>query len=416
MKFFLVLAFTLISIFTFGNINQIDVLKISNDVKVVAVFDEIKANQKYYDHWYANWEFSTSRRELIDKLRGHYLILTSLPSKNEELDLLLGDVAHYLYNLNEASYFQEAEKHYKDAFGRDSASYRALWFLGNHYALSNLPVKAIEHYKKAVTLLPAKVSSDFWNEYAMALYGADMPSSAIYAMEKAREILGTSASFELHLGEEIKKRQLESDALQGYKIAGLWQARQHDKIAFISKPLGIKLWVDKKWRVQPTDFANRQSAFIINPPSLKNSKGMKIDYTIGILMKAADSSETLKSYVDKLARDHPANSNVSLTNKYDKTVAYEIRNPEEYKHMGGGRFYILGIERNAPAFPGLLLEEPTVISNDKGEQVKYLRPSSFIKRFPGRIFYAILLDTCEDIHAESLAIFTQLLNTDMLIE
>jgi len=87
-----------------------------------------------------------------------------------------------------------------------------------------------------------------------------------------------------------------------------------------------------------------------------------------------------------------------------------------YEDIGGGHLYMIGVERESPEFSGLQLENPELLPLGTPGQVSYYRGTNVKTRFKGKIFYAILLDSCEDIHDQSLAIFKELFDNQMVIE
>jgi len=52
----------------------------------------------------------------------------------------------------------------------------------------------------------------------------------------------------------------------------------------------------------------------------------------------------------------------------------------------------------------------------KKDEVSYFTILGSKNRFHGKILYAIMLDSCEDIHDDSLAAFKELFEKQMLIE
>ena len=416
MKLLSFLALFLICSLSYANINYIDMSKISNDSKHIAAYNDIKANLKYYSHWTVKWDYDKSREDLINTLRTHYKSFSTLRKKSEELNLLLGEIAHYLYNLDDSAYFRIAVKHYLAANNDKSPSYRAYWFLGNHYALANKPNEAYDAYQQAIKCLPKQHGGDFWNQYAMALYLAHMPSTCMYAMEMAKKAAGGPASFEQSMKDELLKKQFESFKDSTYNIRDLWQFKKGEKNTFISRPLGLSLLIDSTWGVLPFEYKKQQAAFVISPPTIKNNQGTDIKYSIGFMMRVADESEKLEEYVNKITGNKPGKRASVFTDKYAKSFLYELKDPNMYQHMGGGHSYLLAIERDSPLFPGMLLEQPITLRNNKGEKVGYHTFAETRKRFNGRIFYAIMLDSCEDIHEESFNIFKKLLNEQVVIE
>jgi hypothetical protein len=399
-----------------GNVSFIDISKISNESKYIDAFNFVKDNRHYYDTWRNEWNLDKPKEEFIKKLRDHYLLFSSIAIKNEELFLLLGDISHYLYNLDDTAYYNLAVGNFNAAIKSDPKDFRAYWFLGNHYALSSGPVQAIDNFKKAEKLLSAKQPAEFWNDYAWATAIANMPSHCIFAMDKVKSILHTKGSFETQVGESIHKRIVAVDKDSSYRKEDIWATSMDEKITFTSRALGIKLLVDTSWELNVYDYKNRQGIFLMTPPTIKSKKGTAIHYTIALIIKTADDRDKLDDFINMFVSKYPEKNKISFSARYDKMIAYEIKDKTMYQNMGGGHLYMLGIERNAPEYPGLLLETPVVFPDSNDEQIKYYEASSSKNRFKGKIFYAILLDTCEDIHEQSLRIFKTLFNDQMVIE
>ena len=259
---------------TFSNVNYIDLSKISNESKVIAAFNYIKDNQQYFDHWTNEWSYDKPQIELIKNLRDTYAAFSTLATKNEDFYLLLGDIAHYLYNLNDTAYYRLAINNYNSAIQINPNDYRSYWFLGYHYVLSNVPILGIENFLRAQQLLPIKQPADFWDEFAWSTSLTNMPSHCIFAMDKARSISGIPGSFESQLGETIYKKIIEVDKKLSYKKEDIWSASQGEKITFTSRPLGVKILVDSTWELSIYDYKDSKSAFILNPPPIKSKKGV----------------------------------------------------------------------------------------------------------------------------------------------
>src|SRR5438105_2064516 len=60
----------------------------------------ISDNLGYYDHWSPDWSYPIKEDSLIKELTRCYTLFEKSPADNPETDLLLGEIAHYLYNMN----------------------------------------------------------------------------------------------------------------------------------------------------------------------------------------------------------------------------------------------------------------------------------------------------------------------------
>lgn len=418
---FILIFLTLLTVQTFANVNYIDIAKISNDSKLVAAFNFVKDNKEYYDHWTNQWNYDKSKEDLISQLRGHYKSFSALTTKNAETYLLLGDIAHYLYNMDDTvfkttEYFEKATDNYNSAIKASSSDYRGYWFLGYHYALSNVPTSAIENFFKAEKILPTQQPADFWNDYAWATAVTNMPSHCIYAMDKVKSISGKEGSFQQQLGETIYKRIVPVDKNKSYEKQEIWTASDGDKTTFVSRPLGIKILVDSTWNLQIYDYQNNQAAFIMNPPKIANKKGREINYTIALIMKTANDKDKLSDYINVFVSKYTDKKQIAFSDKYDKIIAYEIKDKTMYQDIGGGHLYMIGIERDRPKYAGLLLENPVSLPKGNSNEITYYQASDSKDRFKGKIFYAIMLDSCEDINEQSFSIFKSLFDNQIIIE
>ena len=415
-KITILLIGILTTVNVFSNVNYIEMSKISAERKNRTAFNFIKDNQQYFDHWTNEWNYDKSQKELIKNLRDNYATFSSIATKNGELYLLLGDIAHYLYNLNDTAYYRLAISNYNSAIEIYPNDYRAYWFLGYHYVLSNVPTLGIDNFLKAQQLLPTKQPADFWNEFAWSTAMTDMPSHCIFAMDKAKSISGTAGSFESQLGQTIYKKIVDVDKDLSYEKEDIWSTSQGEKTTFTSRPLGIKILVDSTWELSIYDYKNRKSAFILNPPTIKSKKGKEIHYTVAIIMKSANNTDELDDYISSWTSKYPNKSKIEFSDKYEKMVAYEIKEKDMYKDMGGSHIYLIGIERSNPMYPGLLLENPVTLPNENSSKVKFYTAADSKDRFKGKIFYAIMLDSCEDIHEQSLSVFKTLFENQIIIE
>src|SRR4030095_12930568 len=300
------------------------------------------------------------------------------------------------YNMDDSASWSVAEKNYQQAITADPKEYRARWFLGYHYALSNVPISAIENFTKAQDLLPAQQPAEFWNDFAWAAAVANMPSTCIYAMDKVKSITGKEGSFQQQLGPTIYKRIVPVDKNKTYDRKDIWTASNGEKTTFTSRPLGIKLLVDSTWDLSVYDYENHQCAFIIKPPTITNKKGTEIHYTVALIMKTVNDNDQLDSFLDNFIGKFTDKKKISFSTKYDKIVAYEIKDKTMYPNIGGAHMYMIGIERDATKYPGLLLEKPVTLPEEDSAGLHFYQAGESKDRFKGKIFYAIMLDTCED--------------------
>ncbi|MBK8722941.1 MAG: hypothetical protein IPL95_11915 [Saprospiraceae bacterium] len=416
MKFLIYVFFSITFIVnSSGNINFIDFAKVSNDSILLVEFGKIKGNQHFYDHWSPKWKYDLPKQNFSKALQTFFTAIASITNKSTESYLLLGDIAHYLYNLDEDDYFNEAVKYYNLAIENNASDYRNYWFLGNHFAQSNEPILAIENFSKSKKLVPNDKPIEFWNDFAFAAYVTNMPTTCRFAMDMSKTLGGKQSAFDKQFGNINDKRIVKSNSKKFYLKSEIWEINKKEMVTFTSRPLGAKITINPNWRINVLDYVDNQSAFIIHPPSMKLKEGKEIGYSIAIMFKSAKDKDNLADYLSSFVSSIENKSNISFSDKYENMIAYEIIDKTKYSDQGGGHMYVIGIERMYPKYPGLLLEEPYSIPENANKMNNY-KAIENKDRFSGKIFYALILDSSEAINEQSLKQFKTFFNEQLIIE
>ncbi|TFF33565.1 tetratricopeptide repeat protein [Mucilaginibacter psychrotolerans] len=405
----------------FANVNAIDFSKIPDAAKLAPQITFLKTNYRLYNHWVHDWQYDIPKEKTVNTLTSLYQALEKNTAKNEETYLLLGDIAHYLYNMEIEEYYQKALDNYKQAQLLAAGDYRAYWFMGNHYSLSARQLDGFDAYATALKLLPADAKSpEFWADYSVACTNAGMVSTARYAASRAAKIDDGMQ----HLDEQLLpiapayyKAAPPDTTLQAKDI---WTTYTNSsKVVLDNWLMGIKVAIDSSWSLKAGGYDHHLSYLVLNPTLATDAKGKKIGYTMLFMMKHAEPGETLQGYLDKLTSKYTNRKPVSFTaGGFSSMLAYEINDPASYRDIGGGHFYEVAIERDAPEFPGMKLEKPaeTPTNGDNSGQVNYYRAEQKYARAKGKIFYLILLDTCGNIFDQSVKTFRDLLGNNLIIE
>jgi hypothetical protein len=416
MKRSLIILFILTTVASSGNIFYIKFDQIPNYEKYQYQYEFLTDNVQFFNHWTPTWTYEANKDSLIAGLKRCYSIFSMKDSGNVEVNLLLGDISHYLYNLNEEKYYAVAENFYRKSIELAPDDYRPLWFIANHYTLANNQEKSIEYFLKAQNLLPEGEPADFWNEYALATALANMPSHSIYAMGKAKKILTEPGYLEAQLGGSIYKRILPLNSDSTYNFKNIWSTSQGNLITFVCRPLGLKLLIDSTWQISFYDYQKKQAVVTIVPPAIINKKGISITYTIALIIKVEQKGDRLDKFINNFISRYPKINELSFSDKYPEMISFELRDKNMYKEIGGGHMSMIGIKRIPPDYPGLILEEPAIIPKNGSSEISYYRATESLDRFKGNIYYAIMLDACEDIYSEAFDIFKEVFDKQIIIE
>jgi tetratricopeptide (TPR) repeat protein len=413
----ILLLLILLSTNLYGNINYIHTDSIPNSDVYTDQIDYIKTYVQYFDHWSQDWDYPIEKSTLIEELQNSYNIFSRLDSQNVEVNYLLGDISHYLYNLEDSKGFENAVKHYEKGITLAPTDFRGYWFLANHYALSNMAEKSIHNFKKALKYLPTAVPADFWTDYATAASIANMPTNCLFAMEQAKLILGEPSYFEKQLGQTVRDRIKAVKSDSTYKKEDLWQVIQKEPLPFISRQLGIKVLIDSSWYIDVMDYKNNAAAFIITPPAIKNKNGIEITYTIALIFRVAKKGDDFDAWIKSMFTKDCKVDIYPEFSKYKDMISMELKDSKLYPEYGGGHLHLLGIERQKPFYSGLLIEEPMKFPEEQEEgKTVFYQPVPSYDRFEGTILYAIMLDTCEDIYPEAFAVFKDFFERRLVIE
>jgi hypothetical protein len=150
----------------------------------------------------------------------------------------------------------------------------------------------------------------------------------------------------------------------------------------------------------------------IIPPIAKGPKGNPIGYTVALVAHTAGEGEKLEDFIASMMKLKGVKDPVfPFANRFSSGISYTIDDKSIYSDRGGAKIHFIGIERDAPQYPGLALEDQAEEINGTPGKLEFRTLSLVRNRFPGRIFYLLVLDTCEDIHAESWKAFQGLVNS-----
>lgn len=402
----------------YANVNAIDFTKINYPKTLQTQIDFLRANDGIYNHWVHDWGYKTSKTTVVKNLTFLYVELEKLQPKNSETELLLGDVSHYLYNMEVDAYYQKAVDHYLQAKAYAPEDYRVYWFLGNHYALSANQVLSIQTYQTAMKHAPHPAHELFWADYAVACANASMTGTALYAAHQSSLLAGKKTYIEEQISTVAKSTLKSPPADTTIEAKNMWSVdgKEGNKLLFVNRYIGTRMAVDSTWNLDIGEYKNHLAYVTLAPHTAMAKNGKPIGYSILILTKVPDANESLQQFLDKFSPKSANRKPLTFSvGNIKSDLGYEILDPSVYSDVGGGHMYAFAIQRNQPEFPGLALEAPAEIpKNGKPNELNYYRNSNAITHIKSKLYYFILLDSCEYIHDESLAVFQDFLNSLVL--
>lgn len=385
-----------------ADIKFVDFKKIDPSGQYMSQQKFLLDNLPYYDHWSPDWRYNISRDSLIRELKGCLFLFAPLKMNVFETDLLLGEIAHYLYNLNQQPYYDTAEAYYLKAITADDRDCRGYWFLGYHYALSDEVGKGVLWFNRALQRVNGGTGNEFWQEYAFAMMLAGMPSHCKYGLDNFKRHGGTSV-LAMMMDSSLQAKIIPTDPDISYSAKALWQSvRMGKEVKFISRPLGIKFEVDSNWMMQFGGYAKRLSTISMQSTLITSSKGARVGYSIGLVVRVAGNEEKLEDFMASLMKLGGTRDSVfPFSDIYPAGLSYTLKGNGIYSDRGGAHIHYIGIERPSPTYPGLSLEDQAEEIHGEPGKLEIHSLNLFRTRFPERVFYFLILDTCEDIHEES---------------
>src|SRR5260370_42377723 len=106
--------------------NYIHLEKVDPSGKYNKEINFIVDNLQYYDHWSPDWTYPVKKDSLIRELTRCYKLFTQMQAQadNTETDLVVGEIAFYLYNMSVQEYYDKAESYYQKAIHLAEKDYR----------------------------------------------------------------------------------------------------------------------------------------------------------------------------------------------------------------------------------------------------------------------------------------------------
>lgn len=411
--------------FLWSEIGLIDYEKIpgiqSYQLEMTFLFD----NQEFYQSYTPQWENEKPKQYYIDELDKIYNSLIKLDSTNYEVQLLLGDIGIFLYNLDAENSKSMIDKHFNIAIKINPSDYRAYWFKGIYLTDSGNQIESLHYYQKAESLVPQDPPYFFYESMAFAYYLGNMPAHTLRALKISHELNRDSTEFEKIIIPVLEKRMLKPDIKKQYEVQDIWLGEKSDSLIYISYPLGIYVCSDTTWSVDGFPYKNKQSMISFSPPSIdKGSK--KISSSIAIISNLINNEKDfrslLKNYINK--KDIVKQTEIKHP-VFGSVIQLEIKTNRYYKEIGGGHFIIWAFKKNKPEFPGFLLERPVDFNisleesddySQKEKTVHWFSFDEFYTRFDQDIAYFIMLDTCEEAYPDVYPLFVNFVNHQLIIE
>ncbi len=133
-------------------------------------------------------------------------------------------------------------------------------------------------------------------------------------------------------------------------------------------------------------------------------------------MRVARPEEKLDDFINNFVAAYPDRNKYHFSSIYPDMISFELKDENMYQDIGGAHMQMIGIKRERPKYAGLLLEQAITLPKGESENMTIYRIRDSKDRFDGQIFYAVMLDACEDIYDEAFQLFKELFEEQIIIE
>ncbi len=413
------LALFVISLPCIAQVKDIDATKLPQSPAVQAAYRSAQDLERYADTWTVNWKYGIPKVQVQDKLADDLGILTKAlqadPS-NHELQLLTGLVAHFAYNLNDEAAFQIATDNLARAATADPADIRGEWFLGIHQCQALQVVDGMNRLLN-VEAKDKNPPADFWDDYVTCASIAILPAHTLRAIDRAVAGGGSAESYH-QLSEIAASRYKTPDLTKTIPSHTAWTGEELPKkrLALTSHLCGISFAVGDDRDLQVGDISNGVCTVWSNPPT---KKGTPVA-TILLMAKRPAEGQSLDDFVKSFLKDH----DVFSADKTQVSTASDLPCPVEhclsldllvpgiYWKQGGAHILVVAFERGQPRYDGLPFEKPQGPPITKPQEQPVAFHFAYIShRIPGKLYYLVLLDSNQQIFANSKPEFDQFLKS-----
>jgi len=244
-----------------------------------------------------------------------------------------------------------------------------------------------------------------------------MPSHCRYALDQYKHKGGTS-QLSIVMDSVMRSKTIPADADSAYTARDLWEGFPSGaRIAMISRALGVSLEVDTTDSLQMNEFSERKTAMVMQSPLIRGIRGKSFGYNIAMIVKVAEKGEDLGSFMTSIVPPGAKRDSVFLfSSLYPHGISYTFRDNRVYADRGGAHIHFIAIERESPVYPGLFLENHASEIRGTPGRLEFYTLGAVRSRFPGRIFYFFVLDTCGDIYKRSWDDFSRLITNVLILD
>lgn len=397
-------------------IGPIDPAALPDDPAVRKAWAEVRAQAPYAFYWYQEWRHPVPKEDVRKALSAGIAVLqrAARAADDREVLLALGIAGRFGHNVDLDGAAEIGLEALERAAARGGDP-RAEWLLAGSYCHGNRAADGLPHLERAVAAARGRaLPAGYWHDALFCGLATFMPVHQVRAA-RALDDLGALTSIERRwassaedllvsplLGEEYGKDRAVS-----------FENVSATRVAVTVVPCGLRFVIDGAQRlgIQPV---RNGTCFVQTIPGPFPGRTGDVSPGIVLLARAAVPEEPFEAFIDRLMPAERRAPAKDLPCPAARCTSYELHDPAQYPDEGGGLALVVAFEREAPAFPGLLLERPATPRSDK-PGVNVYRLEKRLIRYPGKLRYYVLLDTAESVAPAARAELARFL-AELLVE
>jgi len=377
-------------------------------------------HEYYMEVYVSEWNYDIDKTGLVDKMESIFTLFSSLLERdpeNMDLHLFIGEVAHFLYNLDVSEYYEIANEYYKKAMEIEPKDIRSHWFQGFHLSQANKPIEGMGKMQYVSTAMPPlQMPPYFWIEYAISAYYSQMYWSSLRAIEYFKELIDDDVPIADTMYNTLNSKLIIPDVYSEYETNDLWSSvLGKDGTIYKSYLLGMNFRNPYDWELSSSGYKYAKSHFFLKPDRYEGYNNSKVGSTILLLANINYNDSTLLEHMNSIIKEHQTVERVEVDLPYDNVIAYSITDPSLYVDQGGGKLFMIGIQRSNPKTPGMAIEIPGKFPPDP-DDVAYYTLDKLYKRFDQDIFYVFLLDASKSIFNEAYDDYFSFIKENVVLE
>jgi hypothetical protein len=402
-----------------AQLKDIDSTKLPQTPAVQASFRSAQELERYADTWSLNWNYDIPKAQVQDKLADDLGILSKAlqgDPTNHELQLLTGLVAHFAYNVNDEAAFQIATDNLTKAASGDPSDIRGEWFLGIHQCQA-LQVVAGMNRLLDVEAKDKNPPADFWYDYITCASIAILPAHTLRAIDRAVAVGQPPESYH-QLSEIAASRYKTADLTKTINAHEAWtdEVLPNNRDFFTSRLCGVSFIVDVRSDIHIPDVADGACMAAASPPASKGEPAP----TFFFMARPPTSGQSLDDFARSYLKDHDVfkDSGTQVSTAHDlpcpvdRCLSLDIVVPGIYWKQGGAHILLVAFERDQPRYDGLPFEKPQGPPIEKPQEKPVAFHFEYIfHRIPGKLYYLVLLDSNQQIYANSKPEFDEFLKS-----